>query len=246
MTPNLGAGGNAAIESAAALANSLSRIREPTPSLATVQTALEEFHLKRRHRAKYVCMAANALSRIEVLATLPEMIIANHGVPLGDAMSDLTCELMIGAEMLECLPPPTRSLEVTMPWNSEMGLGKHENRFVRAIYALPILLVLYWFGSMVHVAADAVAPLLARASQTGEIPLSNGPVIPLLQRYFGLKSVDEFLSVYVALYTPALGGFDIVSQMRTIALLGDMIPIHAIWMIESSRRGNYFSTTNIL
>ncbi|KFZ24305.1 hypothetical protein V502_01200 [Pseudogymnoascus sp. VKM F-4520 (FW-2644)] len=246
MTPNLGAGGNAAIESAAALANSLSRIRERTPSLATVQAALREFHLKRRHRAKYVCMAANALSRIEVLATLPEMVIANYGVPLGDAMSDLTCEIMIGAEILEGLPPPARSLEGTMPWNSEMGLGKHENRFIRALYALPILLVLYWFSSMLHVTANAVATSLARASQIGQISLGDGQVVPLWQRYFGLKSVDKFLSVYVALYTPAVGGFDIASQMQTITLLGDMIPIHAIWMIESSRRGNYFSTTNIL
>lgn len=246
MTPNLGAGGNAAIESAAALANSLSRIREPTPSLAAVQATLIEFHLKRRHRAKYVCMAANALSRIEVLATLPEMIIANYGVPLGDAMSDLTCEIMIGAEMLEGLPPPERSLEGTMPWNSEMGLGKHENRFIRALYALPILLVLYWFVSVMHVMTDVVAPSLASSSQMGQIPLREGQAVPLWQRYFGLKSVDEFLSVYVAFYTPALGGFDIASQMQTVTLLGDMIPINAIWMIESSRRGNYFSTTNIL
>ncbi|KFY39521.1 hypothetical protein V494_03954 [Pseudogymnoascus sp. VKM F-4513 (FW-928)] len=246
MTPNLGAGGNAAIESAAALANSLSRIRGATPSLATVQTALREFHLKRRHRAKYVCLAANELSRIEVLATLPEKIMANHGVPLGDAMSDLTCELMIGAEMLENLPPPARSLKATMPWNSEMGIGKHENRLIRALYALPILLVLYWFASTIGVTTDVVVPALARASQLGQFPLSDGQVVSLRQRYFGLKGVDEFLSLYVASYTPALSGLDIASQMQTITLLGNMIPAFAIWMIESSRRGNFFSTTNIL
>lgn len=246
MTPNLGAGGNAAIESAAALANSLSRIRDLTPSLATVQAALKRFHLKRRHRAKYIGMAANELSRVEVLATVPEMIIANHVVPLGDAMSEMTCEIMIGAELLEYLPPPARSLEVTMPWNSEMGLGKHENRLIRALYALPILLVLYWFTNMMHVTADAVAPSLVRASQTGQISLSDGQIVSLWQRYFGLKSLDELLSGYVALYTPAIGGFDISGQMQTITLIGDTIPIYAIWMIESSRRGNFFSTTNIL
>lgn len=157
MTPNLGAGGNAAIESAAALANSLTRIRQPTPSLATVQVVLREFHLKRRQRSNYVCMAANELSPAEVLATLPEMIIANYIVPLGDAMSDLTCEIMIGAKMLKFLLPPVRSLQATMPWNSEMGLAKRENRFIRALYALPILFVLYWFASTMNVAADVVA-----------------------------------------------------------------------------------------
>jgi 2-polyprenyl-6-methoxyphenol hydroxylase-like FAD-dependent oxidoreductase len=54
MTPNLGAGGNAAIESAAALANSLSRMKDPNPSLDKVRAALEEFYAKRHERANRI------------------------------------------------------------------------------------------------------------------------------------------------------------------------------------------------
>jgi len=47
MTPNLGAGANAAIESATALANSLSGLTTSKPSLEEVRNALTEFYTKR-------------------------------------------------------------------------------------------------------------------------------------------------------------------------------------------------------
>ena len=47
MASNLGTGGNAAIESAAALVNSLTKIKDSDPSLAQMEAVLNEFHRKR-------------------------------------------------------------------------------------------------------------------------------------------------------------------------------------------------------
>jgi 2-polyprenyl-6-methoxyphenol hydroxylase-like FAD-dependent oxidoreductase len=116
MTPNLGAGGNAAIESTAALSNSLSRITDPNPSLEEVRKALNEFFMKRHGRANTICNSANELTRIEALATLPDKIMALYAIPaLGDFLSDIICDSMVGAELLETLPAPARSLTATMP-----------------------------------------------------------------------------------------------------------------------------------
>jgi 2-polyprenyl-6-methoxyphenol hydroxylase-like FAD-dependent oxidoreductase len=69
MTPNLGAGGNTAIESVAALANSISNLTDPDLSLDKVQDVLKGFYMKRHKRANSVCKSANELTRVEALAT---------------------------------------------------------------------------------------------------------------------------------------------------------------------------------
>lgn len=66
MTPNLGAGGNAAIESAAALANSLTALSQSTktgqpPSLEVVRKFLRAYYEKRHLRANIICDSANDL-----------------------------------------------------------------------------------------------------------------------------------------------------------------------------------------
>ncbi|KAH6715559.1 hypothetical protein BKA61DRAFT_632219 [Leptodontidium sp. MPI-SDFR-AT-0119] len=75
MTPNLGAGGNAAIESSAALANHISRL--PTkPSQADIRKTLDAFYAKRNSRANLTCDVANKLTRIESLDTIGDKIMA--------------------------------------------------------------------------------------------------------------------------------------------------------------------------
>jgi hypothetical protein len=248
MTPNLGAGGNAAIESAAALANSLSKLRSANPSLAQVEAALNEFYQKRHPRANSVIKAANDMTRLEALTTLHNRIMALHVIPnLGsDFLADLLCDAMVGAELIESLPPPPRSLEGTMPYNPELGVGKHESKLIRALYALPLLLVLYGASRTMGVTVDTVVPVLAKGCQAGELALGDGQVVPVLSRYFGNKGIDDFFAIYVGFFTPSIGGLDIAGRMQALAFLGDLIPIQAIWMIEGIRRGNVGSAANLL
>lgn len=247
MTPNLGAGGNAAIESAAALANSLAKLKSPNPSLVEVEAVLEEFYQKRYLRANSVIKTANELTRLETLTTLPNKIMALNIIPaLGDFLSDITCDTMVGAELIESLPPPARSLKARMPWNQELGVGKHESKLIRALYALPLLLVLYGASQTMGVTAESAIPLLGKAVGLGELSLGDGQVVPLWKSFFGVQGIDNFFAAYVAFFTPSIGGQDIAGRMQAIAFLGDLIPIQAIWMVEGIRRGNFVTAAHLL
>lgn len=91
------------------------------------------------------------------------------------------------------------------------------------------------------------APLsLINAAKSGAVDLSNGEVASLCTKFFGIKSIDRFISMYVAAFTPYIGGFDAVSGMQMIAFLDDLVPLQAIWMIEGVRRGNFTSAAHLL
>lgn len=247
MTPNLGAGGNAAIESAAALANSISKLKGTNPSTAEVGAALKEFYAKRHGRANATIKSANDLTRIEALATFADKVMAIHAIPaLGDFLADVTCDSMVGAEMLDSLPPPARSLEATMPWDPESGIGKHESKLLRAVYALPLIAILYCCAKTMGPALGPGLPLLEEAAKAGQVALGDGRVVPLITRYFGHEGFDNLISIYVAAFTPSIGGQDPASRMQMISLLGDLIPIQAIWMIEGVRRGNFLTASHLL
>jgi hypothetical protein len=233
MTPNLGAGGNAAIESAAALSNALFRLlaeSKSSPSLDQIRSALLSFQAKRSARANVICTQANDLTRVEALASLPHKLMALYAIPaLGDFLSDFTCDGMVGAELLESLPAPSQSLHATMPWNPEVGVGKHENKLARAAYALPLLFVAY--GCWKTMGAEMGKAMLGQAAET---------------RFFGIRAIDSVLSQAVAAFTPFLDGKDVASRMQMFSFLADIVPIQAIWLIESIRRGNFTTAAHLL
>lgn len=85
MTPNMGAGGNAAIETAAALANSLKKMRDTAdkgkPSYETIKGHLGDYQKVRETRLTAVLTAANGLTRIHALKTLKDRIFAFWVLP---------------------------------------------------------------------------------------------------------------------------------------------------------------------
>jgi hypothetical protein len=243
MTPNLGAGGNAAIESAAALANHIFKLSS-NPPLDDIQKVLKDFYLKRNLRANSTCDTANDLTRIEALDNWPYKILAIHVIPaLGDFLTDLTTDALVGAELLESLPAPPKSLTATMPWNPEAGVGKKEKKWVRALYALPLLAIVYGCHRTM---GETIKNLISLTAEPGFVNLGNGVVASWAKKFFGIAAVDNILAKYVALFTPAIGGFDVAGRMQAIAFLGDLIPIQTIWMIESIRRGNFATASHLL
>jgi hypothetical protein len=152
-----------------------------------------------------------------------------YAIPaLGDLLSDITCDAMVGAEILESLPPPPRPLRATMPWNPESSVGKHENQLVRAVYALPLLFIFYGAGQKMGRRTENFLLPLVKASQIGNLLWMLGRWAPLCRRFFGIKSLDDFISIYVGFFTPSIGGFGTAGRMQTIAFLGDLEPIQAI------------------
>lgn len=244
MTPNLGAGGNAAIESAAALANHIFKLTSSNPPVEEIQKVFKDFHNKRKDRANSTCDTANDLTRIEALDNWVYKILAIHVIPAaGDFLTDLTTDALVGAELLESLPAPARSLTATMPWDPEAGIGKKEKKWVRALYALPLLAIVYGCHRTMGETVKNLVPLTAAP---GLLNLGNGVVTTWATKFFGIAAVDKILSKYVALFTPAIGGFDVAGRMHAIAFLGDLIPLQTIWMIESIRRGNFLTASHLL
>jgi hypothetical protein len=92
MTPNIGAGGNAAIETAAALANELKKMIDAAekckPSYATIQKHLGNYQKLREKRVTAILTAANALTRIQALKTWKDRLFAFWILPFsGDVVS---------------------------------------------------------------------------------------------------------------------------------------------------------------
>ena len=80
VTPNMGAGGNAAIETAAALANELKKMADTAekgkPSYETIKARLGDYQKTRDFRMTAISKAANSLTRIHALATLKDKLLA--------------------------------------------------------------------------------------------------------------------------------------------------------------------------
>ncbi|KAH7342650.1 hypothetical protein BKA65DRAFT_595732 [Rhexocercosporidium sp. MPI-PUGE-AT-0058] len=244
MTPNLGAGGNAAIESAAALANSLASLPKHTLSLQEIRYALQAFYEKRHERANNICDAANDLTRLEALSSFGNKLTAFYGIAaLGDFLIDMTCDAMVGAEMLDSLPAPARSLEATMPWNPNSGVGKHESKWKRAVWALPILLALYAASQTMGATLEN---LTFGESPGTNVDLGYGVVAPLVVKYFGNAGFDTFLSKYVAVFTPVIGDWSPITRLQAHGFLADLVSFQTIWYIEGLRRGNLFTAVHLL
>ncbi|KAH7419384.1 hypothetical protein BKA64DRAFT_751832 [Cadophora sp. MPI-SDFR-AT-0126] len=246
MTPNLGAGGNAAIESAAALANSLANLPKHTLSLQQIRYALKAFHDKRQERVNNTCDTANDLTRVEAMSNLGNKLTALYLLPaLGDSLTDLTCDAMVGAEILDSLPAPVQSLTATMPWNPNSGLGKHENKWKRAAWALPILLALYAASRTMGITIENLTS--GDSSGTaGQIDLGDGMVAPLVTKYFGNAGFDVFLTKYVTFFTPYIGDWDSIARLHGYGFLSDLVAFQTIWYIEGLRRGNFFTAAHFL
>ncbi|KUJ21599.1 FAD/NAD(P)-binding domain-containing protein [Mollisia scopiformis] len=245
VTPNAGAGGNAAIESAAALANSLATLKNTKkPSLVEIQTALRQFYEKRHERANVIIETANKLTRIEALETLKDKAIVYYALPyLADSLVNRNSNSTIGAELLDFLPEPKRSLEAMMPWNPNGGLGKEESRLLRALYAVPLLLITY---ACHRTMGATISALVVPSSAAGTVTLSPSVVVPLCTKFFGVEGLDKFISKFVAFFTPAIANSDPIGQLQALAFLGDLIPIQTIWMIEGIRRGNSGTVADLL
>ncbi|CAG8977155.1 hypothetical protein HYALB_00003376 [Hymenoscyphus albidus] len=159
----------------------------------------------------FICHVSNVLKDFHGIYATPN---------LGDLTTGEQCNLMVGAERVDFLPMPEKSLTATMPWSQKVGVGKQENKCLRAFYALPVLL-------LAHFAAT-----------------NNDTMLDL--KVSGYGWLYKILSTLVSGFIPVLSGFEAVERVQTIGLLGDLIPIQAIFMIEAARRGNFITIAHLL
>ncbi|PWY63056.1 FAD/NAD(P)-binding domain-containing protein [Aspergillus eucalypticola CBS 122712] len=149
-TPNLGQGGNGALESATSLANTIVAMAQASMSsdlsLPRISASLEEWAASRQQRMRLLCELGNGFTRLEAFHTLKDRVV---GLYLGkyqlDAIADILCETTVGAEKLSFLPPPRRSLQVTMPFDSRKGIQaptRTNSLLLRSLIAITIVFAL--------------------------------------------------------------------------------------------------------
>jgi hypothetical protein len=247
MTPNLGAGGNSAIESAAALSNILNRLsKEIDPkklSINTIRESLEEYQEKRRTRIRETMKMANGLTRLHALSSSVDYFVAHFVLPnAGDFIGDLYAESQIGAELLDYLPPPRRSLEATMPFNPVQGWGYAESKVKRAFWALPFLGMSFLCVQMMGF--DRVVPHIRAIAQTGSF--THGSVsVSLFENFHHVKFLDDFWKPAIAAFLPSVLDLDPGSGWQSFSLIIDASTIYAIWLVESNRRNNKLSAAQM-
>ncbi|KXT09203.1 hypothetical protein AC579_3514 [Pseudocercospora musae] len=143
MTANHGQAGNNAVESAAALANQLRRLHDAgNDNLASITRAFQVWRDKRRVRVEGTCREAALVCRMQSLDNFMAYVFEFWMVPLlSDIVINMQTDNIRGAELLEWLPVPERSLSGSMPFNQYQGVGKKESLLFRALKASPLLLI---------------------------------------------------------------------------------------------------------
>lgn len=242
MTPQTGAGGMLAIEHAAALANLVNQLSrghlkgEPTTT-RQIETALRHFDTRARHlRTTATIKEAGALARLQALRTFADRIIALLLFRrAGDARADQICGDAIGAERIEYLPLPKRSLSGSMPFNPTRGIGRHEQSWKRALLASTLLLVGYGgFHFMFSVVPlERISQILAtNVYQWGED--GNQYEVSLPAQFYRVPLADELARREAMRF--------IISRIhflpQNLSLFADYGVWYAIMLIESARRSS--------
>ncbi|KAK7906569.1 FAD binding domain protein [Apiospora marii] len=265
MTPHSGGGGMLCIETAAALANALCRLAtdgvpgSTTPSeksangnglgsqkqstrftLAQIQAALKAYETgphNLHRRAMENIKASGDLGRLSALRTFTQRLLVPYLVPVSlDTRVDLFCDMAVGAPCIDYLPIPPRSMQGTMLFNPSHGLGKKENRWLRALFALPLLVLAVGCFKVLNglLPVDHIRQVLDRGVYQ---PASGGAPVALLSGITGLPFVDSLTRIHNL--------EAVVCRENALFLLLTMHAEYGVWyailLIESARRANYFS-----
>ncbi|KAK8074382.1 monooxygenase [Apiospora hydei] len=180
MTPNIGQGGNWAIESAAALTNKLHAMLKKTqrPTADQIRTALSSYEQSRQARTKEVCTTASFATRFEAFDKFWHKFMALYIVPhAGDMLVDVHCQAVAEAVTLDFLPPPKfASGEETIFQASQSDSGAQEHFAWRIMRATPLLALciashysLKPAGSVSLTGQDSEATRTAMVSLAGDL-----------------------------------------------------------------------------
>lgn len=129
MTPNLGQGANSAIESAAALANTLHDMINThniqQPSDKEIDTYLELFTESRRERTTSIAKTSGVVTRMHARDGLINKLIGRYYVPYAkDFPADMCSNVMLGATKLDFIPVSKRSEKGWMSVHPQVGAGR--------------------------------------------------------------------------------------------------------------------------
>ncbi|ERF70332.1 hypothetical protein EPUS_07597 [Endocarpon pusillum Z07020] len=246
MTPNSGAGGNAAIESAAALANAINslKIAACNPSLEDVSHIMTGYQEERKFRVSETIKSAHQVTRFQALKGVKERLIAKYVLPVTVELgADSETDGWIGSTMLNYLPPPPRSLCGTMPFNPSQGRGKHESLLRRAIFALPLLAVGIW--CFVVILKHLPFGLFTEILESGRISWDHDRSVSVIKTLFHIEFLDQMLRSAALAMVPSALAMDKPSALQMLTFITDTGLVYAIMLVEGARRANLFKPASL-
>lgn len=239
MTPNLGQGGNSAIESAAALANSLASLlqasHESSPAVEELNKCLQSWQEKRRPRVQAIFKSAYSLTRLEALSTLKSKAIAHYLMPyLEHYLVDKSSRTFVGATKIDYLPPPAKSLAGTMPFTDcrpvpDSTIGE------RALWTLPLLGISAFSKTAVESMLSPLRSHLVLMLDNGTWTAASGEVMDLNTSFYYNRFFDKLMRPLITCFLPSITGSDPRSRIQMLSFMTDLGPVYGIWLLESYR-----------
>ncbi|KEQ58673.1 FAD/NAD(P)-binding domain-containing protein [Aureobasidium melanogenum CBS 110374] len=238
MTPNAGFGGNAAIESAAALANSIKKLSDISdgqrPTEQQIIHSLQSYQKGRGIRATAAIEASTFLTGVHALATWAHALFVRYGLSiLGDFFEGLSSDMSVGATLIEYLPPPEISLVGHMPFNPEQGQGHKENLFFRALLASPFLVLVAFAWKFANLNL-----LLEAGGGTGQPWHNSLKPSSLINTTAGRGGQNNKTAILQDMFTAASINSDPAAGLLFANLLAYSGLVLAIWSVEAVRRCN--------
>lgn len=241
-TPNMGVGGNNAIESAAALANGIKRLSDSCaragrrPTREEAERVFAEYQRVREARAEAATDASAALARIHNMHNPASRFFVKFMLPhVAEFLPELAGSAMIGAVKIDFLPLPIISLTGTKPFNPSQGDGMQESKIRRALLALPLLGLA--FAALFVMDLGPSIDWARNLRDSGVLQL-QGSSVPIVRSFYGIQGFDNFVALVNGFFFPSMYGYDPVSRRQVISFLTDGTVLLTIWIFESVRRAN--------
>lgn len=233
VTPESGQGANQAIESAAALGNHIQRMLhncgEKLPDIAAVQMCLTAFEAKRQRRSKPVVEETNRHVRMFTFSNILFYFLGTYVQPIfRDITANISNYRHIGAERVEYLPVPPRSVSGIMAFNPTQGIGLFESSANRALLALPLLVVGLWSSGLAK--KNLITTITQPAAVNGQLGVTNRSSAPTVGQVSTADSWSDPLSITAS---------KLVDQYQLGWFFVGVAPVYLIWLMEANRRANY-------
>ena len=111
-----------------------------------------------------------------------------------------------------------------------------ESKLKRTIYALPLLGLCFVAGWVLNV--EPAVEWAKSLREIGTFDLPSGSSMPLLNTFYHLPALDDFLSVANTFFLPSVYNADPASRQQLLSFLTDGAVFLTIWIFESARHAN--------
>ncbi|KAH7142131.1 FAD-binding domain-containing protein [Dactylonectria macrodidyma] len=248
--PIAGHGGNAAVETAAVLVNTLrkaiSNSRGTKPTLEQVEHAFAKTQDIRQERTITLKEHSHEQQRAELLDTPFHELAAFHLLPLTDK-EDVTFNFSRNMPLAEKLDNPKLSpVPRLVPYKDEL-LSSPVPRGIKKWYFIGFYLLVAGFvhyGMWEWSAHYRLGDHLGEILETGTFSFDTE--FPLKRKYIGIKAIDDYLVFLAAAYMPGLNNWDQNFGMLQMYFLGMLIQPIAVWSIEAYRKRNMLTPVTLI